>query len=93
VVTYLGGYEEYAEKHAARAAAPKDPAGGSGEGAGRASGVPSAAERLVLENQVAVLSARLAGLTEDHPDHGAVVKEFLEKARALSKITLKSGRR
>ncbi|MDP2871583.1 MAG: ABC-F family ATP-binding cassette domain-containing protein [Bacillota bacterium] len=87
VVTYLGGYEEFAEKGGIRSAATVA-AGARSNGkdgdAGRApGGSDPAAERLLLENQVAVLSARLAGLAEDHPDHGAVVSEFLEKARAL----------
>jgi macrolide transport system ATP-binding/permease protein len=80
VVTYLGGYEEYSGKVGGGLSGGR--AKRQGEGLARAEAV--SAEKMVLENQVAVLSARLATLTEDHPDREAVVQEFIEKARALS---------
>jgi len=85
---YHGGYEEFAA-NVDRNALGQVPAGAVPHAAGEVTG-PPAGERILLENQVAVLSARLAGMSKDDPDYEETVKDFIGKAGALR--LLKPGR-
>jgi macrolide transport system ATP-binding/permease protein len=85
LLTYHGGYEDYAAK-VGRESLGRAP----GQAAAPAPSPMAAAARppvpdlMLLENQVAVLSARLAALARGDPEYDRTVEAFLEKARSLA---------
>jgi macrolide transport system ATP-binding/permease protein len=82
VRVYHGGYADY-EAHSANLDLGQAPERVARE---RAQAIPATAQRLLLENRLAVLSGELARLDRGDPAHAAAVEEFMAAAKELRSL-------